>query len=91
MQLERAQAAIADERSWGFGEEHVRFLDADQAREVLGATDVLGATYTPHCAAIHPARLVRGLAQAVERRGVTIHEATRGHRDRARRRPHGPR
>ena len=44
---------------------------------MLGATDVLGATYTPHCAAIHPARLVRGLAQAVERRGVTIHEGTK--------------
>ena len=29
-----------------------------------------GATYTPDCAAIHPARLVRGLADAVERRGV---------------------
>ena len=24
---------------------------------MAGATDVLGGTYTPHCAAIHPARL----------------------------------
>lgn len=76
VQLERARATIAAERSWGFGEEHIRFLEADDAREVLGATDVLGATFTPHCAAIHPARLVRGLALAVERRGVTIHEGT---------------
>jgi glycine/D-amino acid oxidase-like deaminating enzyme len=37
---------------------------------------VLGATYTPHCAAIHPARLVRGLARAVERLGATVHEHT---------------
>ncbi len=37
---------------------------------------MLGATYTPHCAAIHPARLVRGLAEAVRRRGVAVHEAT---------------
>ena len=44
--------------------------------ERLGATGVLGATYTPHCAAIHPARLVRGLAHAVERRGGVIHEGT---------------
>ena len=29
---------------------------------LVGATRVLGATYTPHCAAFHPARLVRGLA-----------------------------
>ena len=36
---------------------------------MVGATDVLGGTYTPHCAAVDPARLVRGLAEAVERRG----------------------
>ena len=37
---------------------------------------VLGATYTPHCAALQPARLARGLAAAVERRGGTIYERT---------------
>ena len=36
-----------------------------------------GAVYTPHCARVHPARLARGLADAVERRGVTIYEQTR--------------
>ena len=34
------------------------------------------ARYTPHCAVIHPARLVRGLARAVEARGVAIYEHT---------------
>jgi glycine/D-amino acid oxidase-like deaminating enzyme len=42
----------------------------------VGATDVLGGTFTPHCAALDPARLVRGLALAVERRGVVIYEQT---------------
>jgi len=37
---------------------------------------VRGATYTPDCAAIHPGRLVRGLADAVVRRGVTLYEET---------------
>jgi glycine/D-amino acid oxidase-like deaminating enzyme len=37
---------------------------------------VRGATYTPHCARIHPARLVRGLARVVEARGVAIYEQT---------------
>ncbi len=37
------------------------------------------ALFTPHCAAIHPAKLVRGLARAVERLGVTIHERTAVH------------
>lgn len=52
-------------------------LSAEEARARCGASGVLGATFTPHCAAIHPLRLVRGLAEAVERRGVTIHEQTR--------------
>jgi glycine/D-amino acid oxidase-like deaminating enzyme len=65
---------VERERSWGFGEEHYRWLDARQARARLDAEGVLGAAYTPHCAAIHPARLVRGLARAVERLGVTIYE-----------------
>src|SRR5262249_48290089 len=39
-----------------------------------------GGTYTPNCAAIHPAKLVRGLARAVERRGVRIYERSRATR-----------
>jgi len=53
------------------------FLDADAARAVCAATDVLGGTYSPHCAALQPAALVRGLAAAADRRGVRIHEGTR--------------
>jgi glycine/D-amino acid oxidase-like deaminating enzyme len=51
-----------------------RLLDAAEAGERLRATRTLGATYTPDCAAIHPGRLVRGLASVVERRGVTLFE-----------------
>ncbi|MBI1379251.1 MAG: FAD-dependent oxidoreductase [Frankiales bacterium] len=77
VQLERARTEVAEQRSWGFGPERLDLLDADAARARLGATDVLGATYTPDCASIHPARLVRGLALAVERLGVVVHEGTR--------------
>ena len=55
----------------------LELLSAAAARARCGASDVLGGTYTPHCAAMHPARLVRGLADAVARRGVTIFEGTR--------------
>jgi glycine/D-amino acid oxidase-like deaminating enzyme len=37
---------------------------------------VLGATYTPHCAALQPAKLVRGLAEVVESRGGQLFERT---------------
>jgi len=76
-QLESVRADVAEAREFGFGEEDLRLLTASEAREQAQATDVLGATYTPHCAAIHPARLVRGLAEVVRRRGVSVHEATR--------------
>jgi glycine/D-amino acid oxidase-like deaminating enzyme len=75
-QLERARAEVTEARRWGFGEDDLELLGADEARARLAAAGVLGATYTPHCAAVHPARLVRGLARAVERLGVTVHEHT---------------
>ena len=74
VQLERAREEIAEFREYGFGEEDHRLLTADEARAEVAATDVLGATYTPHCAAIQPALLVRGLADVVERMGVQIYE-----------------
>jgi len=43
---------------------------------MLNAPEVLGAVLWAHGAAIHPAKLVHGLAEATERRGVTIYEGT---------------
>jgi glycine/D-amino acid oxidase-like deaminating enzyme len=73
----RARREVNVARTWGRDAADVRLLDAPEAADVLRATHTLGATYTPDCAALHPARLVRGLARAVERRGVVIHERTR--------------
>jgi len=75
-QLDRARAEVAEAREFGFGEDDVRLLSGDEARELAAATSVLGGTYTPHCAAVHPARLVRGLAQVVRGRGVQVFEQT---------------
>ncbi len=75
-QVERAKQEISEARAWGFGEDDYRWLDAEEAHASVGASDVLGGTFTPHTAAIHPARLVRSLALSVERLGVTIHEGT---------------
>ncbi|HEY0815084.1 MAG TPA: FAD-binding oxidoreductase [Pseudonocardia sp.] len=63
VQLRRAEAAGG-------------FLPAREASALVGASDVLGASYTPDCARIQPARLARGLARAVERRGAMIYERT---------------
>jgi glycine/D-amino acid oxidase-like deaminating enzyme len=61
-------------RALGFGEGDVRWLSPDECRGVAGAPDNLGGLFLTHCAALHPARLARGLAEVVEHRGVTIFE-----------------
>ncbi len=76
LQLRRAETEVEQARSFGAGEEDLCLLIADETRSMLAATGVLGGTYTPHCAAIHPSRLARGLAAAVERRGARIFEGT---------------
>ena len=76
VQLDRAKASIDHLRSYGFTDDEYRLLGAKEARELCGASKVEGGTFTPFCAAIHPARLARGLARAVERAGATIYEHT---------------
>jgi len=76
VQLERAKSEVDEAREFGFGEADLRVLDAASASAMTNATEVLGGTFTPHCAAIHPARLVRGLAEAVRRAGVCLYERT---------------
>ena len=76
-QLARARAELEEARALGVGPDDLALLGPDEASAMLAAERVLGATYTPHCAAIHPARLVRGLADCVERLGVTVFEGTR--------------
>jgi glycine/D-amino acid oxidase-like deaminating enzyme len=51
-----------------------RVLDAEETNRRVRITGAKGALYSPHCASVHPGRLVRGLARAVERLGGTIFE-----------------
>jgi glycine/D-amino acid oxidase-like deaminating enzyme len=75
-QLARARAAVAQARAWGFGPDTRDLVSAAEASRRVGATHVLGAVTTAHCAALHPARLVRALAAGVEDLGVPVHEQT---------------
>jgi glycine/D-amino acid oxidase-like deaminating enzyme len=77
IQLQRAREEVEEAREFGFGEEDLRLLTAGEATARVAATGVQGGTYTPHCAAIHPSRLVRGLADVVRNlAGVSIFERT---------------
>jgi glycine/D-amino acid oxidase-like deaminating enzyme len=75
-QLARARAHVAEAREHGFGPDTLDLLDGPETARRVGAAGALGAVVTDHCAALDPARLVRGLAEAVERRGVRIYEGT---------------
>ncbi len=75
-QVTRLRAAVQADRDWGLSESDSRWLSAAEVAERVSAAGVLGAAYTPHCARVHPARLVRGLARAVERHGVPVYERT---------------
>jgi glycine/D-amino acid oxidase-like deaminating enzyme len=76
VQLARLEAGVSHARRWGMDEADRRLLGPAEAAERVGAAGLLGAAFTPHCAAVDPARLARGLAGVVERLGVPIYEST---------------
>lgn len=75
-QAERAEAHVARLHSQGMTTDDVRMLDADDARVHLDATEIRSGTYFAHTASIDPAKVVRGLADTVERGGAAVYEQT---------------
>lgn len=73
-QERRLHEYLAELRHEGLTEDDYRWLNPDELSQQLRISGALGAIYTPHCATINPAKLARGLAQAVERLGVQIFE-----------------
>ena len=71
IQLTRARQAIDQAHLLG-----VDRLSWQEPDETLQATSVRGAVHDPACARVHPAKLVRGLARALDGLGVRIAELT---------------
>jgi glycine/D-amino acid oxidase-like deaminating enzyme len=87
-QLERIRAGVEGRRRRGLGDADVQLLTAAEVADRVRISGVVGGTYTPHCARVHPGRLVRGLADACDRRPApSVHPraADRGRPDRGRR------
>jgi glycine/D-amino acid oxidase-like deaminating enzyme len=74
-QLPVIRETYARYQELGLGDRY-RLLSGDEANEHLKVTNVHGALYATENASVHPGRLVRGLARAVERRGGIIYEQT---------------
>lgn len=73
-QMARIRDGLDQAAAFGFTAPDFQEINSFTARLICAATDVVGGHFTPHCAAIHPGNLVRGLARLVEQRGVTIYE-----------------
>ncbi|HLJ66180.1 MAG TPA: FAD-dependent oxidoreductase [Chloroflexota bacterium] len=74
-QLPALEAVLESYRLLGIGE-RVRMLSPAETAERVRVNGVVAGLYAADCATVHPGRLVRGLATAVERRGGTVFEQT---------------
>jgi glycine/D-amino acid oxidase-like deaminating enzyme len=74
-QLPAVRAAHEEFKALGLGD-RVQLLSKAETDARVRIADVHGSIFYKDAANIHPGRLVRGLARAVERRGVKIYEQT---------------
>ena len=74
-QLPAVQGVYATAQRQGLDDDY-QLLDAAETAAHVRIDGVVAGLYDPHCAVIHPGKLVRGLAHAVEQRGATIYERT---------------
>jgi glycine/D-amino acid oxidase-like deaminating enzyme len=74
-QEERLRAFAAAENTWPHTD--LKLLEAPEATAKINVAGTRAAVWHPHCASLQPAQLVRGLADACDRLGITILEKTR--------------
>jgi glycine/D-amino acid oxidase-like deaminating enzyme len=75
-QWARAEAELARRRTWGEDADRLGLIGAEALAARVAIPDARGALVLRGVARVQPAKLVRGLAAAVERRGVRIFEDT---------------
>ena len=73
-QARRLRESVEDNRRWGV--QGLEILTADETAKRVQVDSVQLGAFNPQCARIQPAKLVRGLADTVERLGVDIYEQT---------------
>lgn len=74
-ELPAIETAYALYRQLRLGD-HYKLLSRGETNARVRVAGAEGSLFSPECATVHPGRLVRGLARAVERRGAKIYEAT---------------
>ena len=75
-QWQRVQASYHEEKSWQVDAEDIHLIGEAETKARINIANAKGAMVTHGVARVQPAKLVQGLAKAVERLGVTICEGT---------------
>lgn len=73
-QVDRLRIDLDEYRRHGFGDHDYRWVDASETASIIALTGARGAVFTPHCATVHPLRLVHALARAVAAAGAHVIE-----------------
>jgi glycine/D-amino acid oxidase-like deaminating enzyme len=74
LELDRLREQYSADREFGLDERDSTLLDANELAERVHIRGGVGALFSPHCARVQPAKLVRGLADAAARAGAIIYE-----------------
>ena len=72
VQENRLRDEVAVQHRYGLDDRDVRWLDRDELDGRVIVARARGAVYSPHCAAIHPLKLVNGLVERARSLGVTL-------------------
>lgn len=75
-QMERLREGYEEAMAWEVPTSRLELIDGPEAAARIRVDKAQGALVRHDVARVQPAKLVRGLAEAVERRGVAIYERT---------------
>ena len=75
-QAERLREGLSWEREIGWTEEDAYWLDPEDVMDRIRVSSNHGGSFHANAAAVNPAKLARGVADAAERRGASIYEQT---------------
>ena len=75
-QMERLRESYDEAMSWQVPTTRLELIDGPEAASRIRVANAQGALVRHNVARVQPAKLVRGLAQVVERKGVRIYEQT---------------
>lgn len=70
--VQRLRAGLLEQSKFGFSDDDARWLSGSELADRVDVRNALGATFSPHCAALHPMKLLNGLVDRVCALGVGI-------------------